>query len=131
MEAKNIQSKKANKHGWHNNTHLCVNLKTQLRSDRRAKSGKGYQGILRRDVECDEFLYDEHFTFTEIVPQAPQKRNPRVYDGEFITVTRRSDGSYHPNFKPTKVGEGFSVERYISGVDLELHKGLEGLVGKR
>ena len=54
MEAKNIQSKKANKHGWHNNTHLCVNLKTQLRSDRRAKSGKGYQGILRRDVECDE-----------------------------------------------------------------------------
>jgi hypothetical protein len=27
-----------------------------------------------------------------------------------------------------KVGEGFSVERYISGVDLELHKGLEGLV---
>ena len=118
MEAKNIQSKKANKHGWHNNTHLCVNLKTQLRSDRSAKSGKGYQGILRRDVECDEFLYDEHFTFTEIVPQAPQKR-------------RRSDGSYHPNFKPMKVGEGFSVERYISGVDLELHKGLEGLVGKR
>ena len=92
--------KKNNEKVWHNNTHLCVNLKTQLRSDRRAKSGKGYQGILRRDVECDEFLYDEHFTFTEIVPQAPQKRNPHVYDGEFITVTRRSDGSYHPNFKP-------------------------------
>jgi hypothetical protein len=82
-------------------------------------------------VECDEFLYDEHFTFTEIVPQAPQKRNPHVYDGEFITVTRRSDGSYHPNFKPLKVDKNFSVERYISGVDLELHKGLEGLVGKR
>ena len=77
------------------------------------------------------FTSYKKFTFTEIVPQAPQKRNPRVYDGEFITVTRRSDGSYHPNFKPMKVGEGFSVERYISGVDLELHKGLEGLVGKR
>lgn len=131
MEAKNIQSKKANKHGWHNNTHLCVNLKTQLRSDRRAKSGKGYQGILRRDVECDEFLYDEHFTFTEIVPQAPQKRNPRVYDGEFITVTRRSDGSYHPNLKPMKVGEGFSVARYASGVGNELLWALEGLVKKK
>ena len=128
MEAKNIQSKKANKHGWHNNTHLCVNLKTQLRSDRRAKSGKGYQGILRRDVECDEFLYDEHFTFTEIVPQAPQKRNPRVYDGEFITVTRRDDGSYHPNFKPMKVGEGFSVERYALAVYNEICMALYGLV---
>ena len=123
--------KKNNEKVWHNNTHLCVNLKTQLRSDRRAKSGKGYQGILRRDVECDEFLYDEHFTFTEIVPQAPQKRNPRVYDGEFITVTLRSDGSYHPNFKPMKVGEGFSVARYASGVGNELLWALEGLVGKR
>ena len=46
-------------------------------------------------------------------------------------VTRRSDGSYHPNFKPLKVDKNFSVERYISGVDLELHKGLEGLVGKK
>ena len=108
-----------------------MNLKTQLRSDRRAKSGKGYQGILRRDVECDEFLYDEHFTFTEIVPQAPQKRNPHVYDGEFITVTRRSDGSYHPNFKPMKVGEGFSVARYASGVGNELLWALEGLVKKK
>ena len=53
---------------------------------------------------------------------ASMKRNPRVYDGEFITVTRRSNGSYHP------VDKNFSVERYISGVDLELHKGLEGLV---
>jgi hypothetical protein len=30
-----------------------------------------------------------------------------------------------------KVDKNFSVERYISGVDLELHKGLEGLVGKK
>ena len=59
---------------------------------------------------------------------ASMKRNPHVYYGEFITVTRRSDGSYHPNFKPLKVDKNFSVERYISGVDLELHKGLEGLV---
>ena len=128
MEAKNIQSKKANKHGWHNNTHLCVNLKTQLRSDRRAKSGKGYQGILRRDVECDEFLYDEHFTFTEIVPQAPQKRNPRVYNGKFISITRQEGGTLRPNFKPMPTGSHFSLERYAFGVYLELHKALEGLV---
>ena len=59
------------------------------------------------------------------------KRNPRVYNGKFISITRQENGTLRPNFKPMKVGEGFSVERYISGVDLELHKGLEGLVGKR
>ena len=128
MEAKNIQSKKANKHGWHNNTHLCVNLKTQLRSDRRAKSGKGYQGILRRDVECDEFLYDEHFTFTETLPPTPAKRNPQVFRGEYITITRRADGSYRPNFKPMPTGAGFRVERYATGVANELLWALEGLV---
>ena len=128
MEAKNIQSKKANKHGWHTNTDLGCDLKTQLRSDRRAKSGKGYQGILRRDVECDEFLYDEHFTFTEIVPQAPQKRNPRVYDGEFITVTRRDDGSLRLNFRPLKTDDHFSVERYALGVYNEICMALYGLV---
>jgi hypothetical protein len=54
-----------------------------------------------------------------------------VYNGKFISITRQENGTLRPNFKPMKVGEGFSVERYISGVDLELHKGLEGLVGKR
>ena len=124
MEAKN------NENVWNNDTHLGVNLKTQLRSDRKVKLGKGYQGILRRDVECDEFRYDEHFTFVETVPQAPQKRSPRVYDGDYITVTRRADGSYHPNFKPMKVGEGFSVARYASNVANELLWALEGLIEK-
>ena len=122
--------KKNNENFWNNNTHLSVNLKTQLRSDRRARLGKSYPGVLRRDVECDDFLYDDHFTFVETLPPAPPKRNPHVYEGDFITVTRRSDGSYHPNFKPMKVGEGFSVARYASNVANELLWALEGLVGR-
>ena len=125
--------KKNNEKVWHTNTDLGCDLKTILRSDRKMKVKKDYQGVLRLDDEgtIDEYLSrDPHYTFVETRPWT-SKRNPRVYDGEFITVTRRSDGSYHPNFKPMKVGEGFSVERYISGVDLELHKGLEGLVGKK
>ena len=128
MEAKNIQSKKANKHGWHNNTHLCVNLKTQLRSDRRAKSGKGYQGILRRDVECDEFLYDEHFTFVETATHQTVRRNPRIFSGRYITVTRWADGSYHPNFRPMPMREDLTLERYALGVYNELCMALGGLV---
>ena len=122
------KSNSANQQGWNPNTHLSVDLKTLLRSDSKMKAGKNYQGILRRDEICEEFHYDEHFTFTETAPQPAQKRNPRVYDGDYITVTRRSDGSYHPNFKPMKVDKDFCVVRYASGVANELLWALEGLV---
>ncbi len=122
-------SKEANLNGWNNNTHLGVNLKTQLLSDRKMKLGKSYQGVLRRDVECDEFLYDEHFTFTETQPWST-KRNPKVFNGKYISLTRQDDGTYRLNFKPLKVDDGFSVERYAFGVYLELHQALNGLVEK-
>ena len=123
--------KKNKENFWNNNTHLSVDLKTQLRSDRIAKNGKSYQGLLRRDIDCDEFLYEEHFTFTETVPQPAQKRNPRVFNGKYISVTRRDDGSYHPNFKPLKIGEGFNLERYALEVYNELFVALDGLVEER
>ena len=127
MEAKNIHSKKASLNGWNNNTHLGVNLKTQLRSDRKMKTGKEYQGVLRRDVECDEFRWDEHFTFVETLPWT-SKRNPRLFNGKFISVTRRPDGSLRLNFKPIKIGDDFSLDRYALGVYNEICMALGGLV---
>ena len=125
-----IKMKKNNETFWNNNTHLCVNLKTQLRSDRYAKTGQSYQGVLRRDVFCEEFCYEDHFTFTETLPQPAQKRNPHVYNGQYITVTRHADGTYRPNLKPMKVDKDFSVAKYASGVANELLWALEGLVGR-
>lgn len=115
---------------WNRNTHLGVNLKTMLRSHCTMKPGREYVGVLRRDVDCDEFRYDEHFTFIETEPQKGGKRNPRIFEGKYITVTRWADGSYHPNFRPMPIGDGFSVERYIAGVANELLCALLGLVGK-
>ena len=133
MEAKNIQSKKANKHGWHRNTDLGCDLKTILRSDRRMKQGKDYQGVLRLDAEgdVDEYLTtDTHYTFVETRPWT-SKRNPRVFNGKFISITRQEGGTLRPNFKPMPTGSHFSLERYAFGVYLELHKALEGLVGEK
>ena len=90
-----------------------------------------YQGVLRRDsdADVDEFLCrDAHYTFIETVPQKSCKRNPRVFDERYLTITRRSDGSLWPNFKPMKTGKGFSLERYTFGVYLELYNALKGLV---
>ena len=121
----------SNLEGWHRNTDLSVNLKTILRSDRKMKPCKDYQGVLRLDAEgtVEEFLSrDAHYTFVETLPWT-SKRNPRLFNGKYISITRRPDGSLRPNFKPLKVTKGFSVERYTFKVYLELHKALKGLVG--
>ena len=116
--------------GWHPNTHLSVDLKTLLRSDSKMKAGKNYQGILRRDEICEEFRYEEHFTFVETVPQTAGKRNPHVFDGKYITVTRRDDGSLRLNFKELPKGANFNLERFALGVYNDLCMALGGLVEK-
>ena len=132
MEAKNIK-RTTNHKGWHRNTDLAVDLKTILRSDVRMKVGKDYQGVLRLDSEAcvEEFrCRDAHYTFVETLPLSTEKRNPHVFRGEYITVTRRDDGSLRLNFRPLKVDKDFSAYRYALGVFNELMYVLEDLVEK-
>ena len=117
--------------GWHTNTDLGCDVKTILRSNRKMQVGKEYQGVFRLDSNAivEEFLCrDPHYTFTETVRQSGGKRNPHVFDGENITVTRRGDGSLRLNFKELKMGAGFKVERFALGVYNELCMALEGLI---
>ncbi|MBP5514205.1 MAG: hypothetical protein J6Y04_05480 [Bacteroidaceae bacterium] len=121
----------ANHEGWNRNTDFCVDVKTLLRSDKCAKIGKSYQGVLRRDSEAqvEEFHYcDPHYTFVETRPTPSGKRNPRVYEGEYVTVTRWDDGSLHPNLRPVRIGAGFSVDAYAIAVCNEIRNALKGLV---
>jgi len=124
--------KTANPKCWHTNTDLGCDVKTILRSDRRMKTGKEYQGVLRRDSEADieEFrCRDAHYTFIETVPVTAGKRNPHVFVGEFITITRRDDGSLRPNFRPMpKLGANLSVDNYAFEVYRELRGAMKGLV---
>ena len=121
----------AEEQGWHANTELGCDVKTILRSDRRMQTDKSYQGVLRLDSEgiADEFLYrDPHYTFIETLPQTAGKRNPHVFDGQYITVTRRDDGSLRLNFKELPKGANFNLERFALGVYNELCLALGGLV---
>jgi hypothetical protein len=118
--------------GWNKNTDLGCDVKTILRSDKRMKVGKDYQGVLRHDSEAivDEFISrDSHYTFIETAEAQPRKRNPHVYRGRYITVTRRDDGQLRPNFRPTDLtAEHLSVPDYAVGVANELLQALEGLI---
>ena len=122
--------KKNNENVWHTNTDLGCDIKTILHSDRKMKTGKDYQGVLKLDQEgtIDEFLSrDPHYTFVEALPWS-MKRNPRVFDGKYITVTRRDDGSLRLNFKELPKGANFNLERFALGVYNELCLALGGLI---
>ena len=131
MEDKNIKSKNASHEGWHHNTDLGCDVKTILHSDKRLQVGKEYQGVLRLDSEgiIDEFLCkDPHYTFVETLPWRT-KRNPRLFNGKYISITRQEDGSLRPNFKPMpQIGATFSVDYYVFEVYRELRQALMGLI---
>ena len=117
--------------GWHRNTEFSCEVKTVLHSDRRMKPGKEYTGMLRLDNDAiteDYYYRDSHYTFVETLPTTAGKRNPHVFRGKYITITRRDDGSLRPNFKPMKIGAGFSIDSYAIGVCDELRQALTGLL---
>lgn len=101
--------------GWFRNTELCSDIKTYLCLDRIAKIGKVYKGLLRRDS-------DEHFSFFECSPSANAIiRNPHVFEGKYINVTRRlMDGHIRFNFKEVDFGGRFNPMGYAIGVMKEI-----------
>lgn len=127
-----LENGEAEEPEWHANTELGCDVKTFLHSDRRLQTDKGYLGVLRLDseAEIDEFrCRDAHMTFIETVPMLAGKRNPHVYVGEYITITRRDDGLLRANFKPMpKLGSNLSVDNYAFEVYRELRGALKGLV---
>ena len=134
MEAKNIYNENADCiERWHHNTELAVDLKTRLLSDRYARTGRQYRGVLRRDseAEIEDFrCRDPHYTFTEEQKAAPVKRNPHVFRGRYVNITRAADGTLRPNFRPMPQGRDLIPARYASAVANELLWALEGLVEK-
>lgn len=109
-----------------NNTLIGVDVKTRLQIDGLMKPGKEYRGILRRDLtNSPECLYDEHLTFIESLPSSSGKRNPKVFEGQYLSITRREDGSPRINVKNIKLYNGFSIESYAFEVANELAEGLQ------
>ena len=106
------------------NTDLCVDVKTYLRNTPITVLGKNYPGLLTRDKEC-------HYTFRELSSvSALVKRNPHLFVGEYITITRRDDGSLRLNFRPVSMGPDFNPATFASNVANELLWSLSSLLEK-
>lgn len=107
------------------NTLLCIDLKTQMTDDVLLEVGKNYRGVLRHDP-VEEFGED-HYTFTE-TGSPKRKSNPHVFEGRYINVSMRDDGTLQPNFRQLRIDKDFTVNRYAAGVAMELRKALGCLV---
>lgn len=84
---------------YNKNIMLCIDLRTLLREDALLKVGKAYFGSLVLD---DEF----GASFVERGCMAPEKRNVRLFNGHFITLTYRfRDGHVRFNFKEVNAGD--------------------------
>lgn len=103
------------------NTDLCVDIKTSLRFDPLAVIGRSYLGVLTHDKV-------DHYTFTETTNAG--KRNPHVFVGKFITITRRDDGTLRLNFRPVDMKHDFCASDYASHVANELFWALTSLLEK-
>ena len=106
------------------NTELCIDLKTILTSDRRAKMRKDYPGVLTHDGR-------EHYTFIEEASEmkraAVVSRNPIVYAGACINVHRRDDGSLYPTFRHPQLSTFYTFKDFCREASEELRM-IAGLV---
>lgn len=74
------------------NTNFCIDLKTVMQQDTVLVKGQAYTGVLTRDKE-------EHFLFEESVRQKRVRRNPKLYDGDFISLVHMQNGKYQCHMK--------------------------------
>lgn len=88
--------------GLYPNTELDVDLKLVTQEQGPMELGEYLDGMITRDGE-------DHFTFVEndTEQRKTERRNPSVYEGQWINVKRRADGTVYPTFKRTKgIGAG-------------------------
>ena len=74
------------------NTNLCVDLKTLMQNDALLVEGQSYNGILTRDAE-------DHYVFEEAIRKGRTPRNPKLFDGDYISLVRMQNGKYQCHLK--------------------------------
>lgn len=101
---------------------LGIDIMTLLRKDNLPKEGKSYVGMLT-------MVDDYSATFVERVSPLPSRRNCRVFEGQHITMTYRSDDNrIRLNFKNAIFTPGFKVDHYAIEVMEEIREALKDFV---
>ncbi len=97
-------------------TETCVDLKLISRTPGRMDIGQYKSGMLTRDGE-------EHWLFVENDRERPAtvwQRNPHVYEGRYINVIRKPDGTLYPTFNRPSYTPSFSFRHFCLAAAEEL-----------
>ncbi|MCQ2246768.1 MAG: hypothetical protein MJZ69_08295 [Bacteroidaceae bacterium] len=74
------------------NSNYCVDLKTFMQKDALLVEGQSYNGILTRDAE-------DQYIFEETIRKGRAPRNPKLFDGDYISLVRMQNGKYQCHLK--------------------------------
>jgi hypothetical protein len=112
----NESSSKTEK-GFYPNTELGIDLKLLTRKPGRLTDGEYLDGVITHDGE-------DHFTFvqndSEKKKEKVVQRNPHVYEGTYINVNRKKDGTLYPTFNRPLFSERFTFQDFCQGAANEL-----------
>ena len=98
---------------------LCIDLQAFLQTDDLVDENKPYYGTLTLD---DEY----HAQFVERPSRAYTRRNMRIFDGQYITLTYRPrDGHIRFNFKELQPVYLLNSDMYAEGVRNEMRMALK------
>mgnify|MGYP004634179001 CR=1 FL=1 len=121
------QNKHAQKHGNKSNkknsyphppthTEPGIDLKLLTRQPGRLPIGGYLGGVITHDGEG-------HYSFVESAGEGrwiPQQRNPHIYEGRFVNVNRRPDGTLYPSLTRPPYTEVFTFRHFCLAAAEEL-----------
>lgn len=99
------------------NTELGIDLKLMTRKPGRLAVGEYLDGTITRDGE-------DHFSFIQDDSNKKKvkviQRNPHVYEGTYINVNRKKDGTLYPTFNRPQFTEKFTFQDFCLQAAKEL-----------
>lgn len=95
--------------GFYPNTELGIDLKLITRKPGRLGIGEYLDGAITRDGE-DHFSFIQDDSCKKKVKVI--QRNPHVYEGTFININRKPDGSLYPTFNRPRFTKKFTFQDF-------------------
>ena len=108
------------------NTELGIDLKLMTRKPGRLAIGEYLDGAITRDGE-DHFSFIQDDSCKKKVKVI--QRNPHVYEGTFININRKPDGTLYPTFNRPRYTKKFTFQDFCWEAANELRMVI-GLVEK-
>ena len=91
------------------NTELGIDLKLMTRKPGRLAVGEYLDGTITRDGE-DHFSFIQDDSYKKKVKVI--QRNPHVYEGTFININRKPDGTLYPTFNRPRYTKKFTFQDF-------------------